>query len=125
MPLTPLGRVDRPRTRPASGQVLVVFALGLLVLLGAAAVTIDLGMWLSDRRTLQNAADAGAQAGVSELLKRPITDPKRAAAIEHALRYVNAQLGLGLTDALITNCAASAASDPAGNGLGPEDCDGA
>lgn len=120
---TALDRRRRHLTR-ARGQVLVVFALGLLVLLGAAAVTVDLGMWLSDRRTLQNAADAGAQAGISELLKRPITDAKRAAAIEHALRYVNAQLGLGMSDALISSCAA-AAGDPAGNGLGPEDCGGA
>lgn len=118
-------RQPRSQARPARGQVLVIFALGLLVLLGAAAVTVDLGMWLSERRILQNAADAGAQAGISELLKRPITEAKRAAAIQHALGYVNAQLGLGLSDALIADCAAAAAGDPIGNGLGPEDCTGA
>lgn len=120
-------RALRPprRTPPSAGQVLVVFALGLLVLLGAAAVTVDLGIWLSDRRILQNAADAGAQAGISELLKRPVTEAKRAAAIEHALGYVNAQLGLGLSEALIADCAATAAGDPGGDGLGPEDCNGA
>lgn len=130
--------VDRPSVTPGPagprsaralrglqrGQVLVVFAIGLLGLLAAAAITIDLGMWLSERRTLQNAADAGAQAGISELLKRPITADKQERAVEHALRFVNLQLGLGLSDDLIAGCAAAAASDPAGDGLGPEDCDG-
>jgi Flp pilus assembly protein TadG len=78
------------------GQVLVLFALALTVFIGAAALTVDFGFWLSEKRALQNAADAAAQAGISALLKRPITAAKRDAAADHAMLYLNDQLGLGL-----------------------------
>lgn len=50
------------------GQVLVVVALALVVLLGAAAFTIDLGRRAAEERFLQNAADAGALAGCNALV---------------------------------------------------------
>ena len=40
------------------GQVLVLFALGLVMLLGAAGIAFDAGRFLMERRSLQNAADA-------------------------------------------------------------------
>ena len=51
-------RADRSR-----GQVIVIFALFLLVLFGAAALTIDYGTWLKARRDYQNVADPAALAG--------------------------------------------------------------
>jgi Putative Flp pilus-assembly TadE/G-like len=45
------------------GQVLVLFAGGVIVILGIAALVFDVGQALVDRRTEQNAADAGALAG--------------------------------------------------------------
>jgi hypothetical protein len=112
---TPVSARDR-------GQVLVVFALWLLVLIGAAALATDYGYWLNERRTLQNAADTAAQAGISELLERPITPAKQDAATEHAVLYLDEQLGMGLKSNGQVNCAAAAASDPLGDGFGPEDC---
>jgi hypothetical protein len=49
------------------GQVLVIAALALVVLLGAAAFTIDLGRRAAEERFIQNAADAAALAGCRAL----------------------------------------------------------
>jgi hypothetical protein len=46
-----------------SGQVLVMIAVGLVVLLGFTAMAVDGGMIYADRRFDQNAADAAAYAG--------------------------------------------------------------
>lgn len=46
-----------------SGQVLVIFVFALVVLLGFTALAIDSGLYYSDRRYDQNAADASALAG--------------------------------------------------------------
>jgi hypothetical protein len=54
--------------RSEPGQVLVVVALALVVLLGAAAFTIDLGRRAAEERYLQNAADAGALAACNALV---------------------------------------------------------
>lgn len=49
------------------GQVLVLTALLLAVLLGFAALTIDIGMVYITKTKLQNAADAAALAGAQDL----------------------------------------------------------
>jgi len=54
--------------RSERGQVLVVVALALVVLLGAAAFTVDLGRRGAEERYLQNAADAGALAACNALI---------------------------------------------------------
>ncbi len=54
--------------RQERGQVLVIVALALVVLLGASAFTIDLGRRAAEERYLQNAADAGALAGCNARL---------------------------------------------------------
>ena len=51
------------------GQVLVVFALGVAGLLAAAGVAIDIGRFYSERRFLQNAADAAALAAANALIR--------------------------------------------------------
>ena len=67
---TTLRRLQRLRTvavstrpdRPAAGQVLVIFAFGLIVLLLIGALLVDVGfVWLIHRQQ-QNAADPGAIA---------------------------------------------------------------
>ncbi len=54
--------------RNERGQVLIVVALALVVLLGASAFTIDLGRRAAEERFLQNAADAAALAGCNALI---------------------------------------------------------
>jgi len=50
-----------------SGGVLVYTALGMMVLIGAAGLAIDMGSWYSTRRSVQSAADAAALAGALEV----------------------------------------------------------
>jgi Putative Flp pilus-assembly TadE/G-like len=49
------------------GQVLVLFAILLVVLLGAAGLSIDVGRQVAERRHVQTAADAGALAACRAL----------------------------------------------------------
>ena len=49
------------------GQMLVLFMLALTVLLGFTAMAIDVGLFLHQRRDLQNDADAAALAGAAYL----------------------------------------------------------
>ena len=53
--------------REESGQTLVYVALSLVTLLLFVALAIEAGHLYSERRRMQNAADAGALAGVREL----------------------------------------------------------
>jgi len=87
------------------GQVLPLFALFLVVLLGAAALAIDYGSWLLTDRALQNVADHAALAGASQFAQRETQASCPAAecsnALAHAWSSVSVDLGLGLTDASI------------------------
>ena len=51
------------------GQILIMFAVMLVALLGAVGLSVDLGLAFSQRRTMQTAADAGAYAGALAVLK--------------------------------------------------------
>ncbi len=67
------------------GQVLVLFALFSVVLLGAMALAIDVGYLLSERRDAQAAADASALAGARALLGGESTAAVVDAAEEYAV----------------------------------------
>src|SRR5512135_1510078 len=54
----------------ARGQALVLFALFLIVLLGASALAIDYANWLLTDRRLQNVSDHAALAGASVFATR-------------------------------------------------------
>jgi Putative Flp pilus-assembly TadE/G-like len=82
------------------GQVLALFAIFLVVLIGATAVTVDYGTWLKARRDYQNIADAAVLAG-GGFLSRPVNATKRGQARHAAWDSLNAQLALGLSDAVI------------------------
>lgn len=51
------------RRRGERGQILVVFAGGLILMMAVAALVFDVGQNLLDRRTEQNVSDAAALAG--------------------------------------------------------------
>jgi len=97
------------------GQVLPLFALFLVVLLGAAALAIDYGSWLLTDRALQNVADHAALAGASQFSQRQTqaTCLSGATAVQcvngrtHAWASVNVDLNLGLSDATIASLAAN------------------
>lgn len=58
-------------TESSRGQVLPIFALSLVALLGAAALAFDAGLLYVERRDQQNAADAAALAGAHYLPGAP------------------------------------------------------
>jgi Flp pilus assembly protein TadG len=61
----------RRRGRPdgTRGQVIVIFALSLVAIMAAAGLAFDIGRFYSERRFLQNAADAGALAIANALIR--------------------------------------------------------
>jgi Flp pilus assembly protein TadG len=95
------------------GQVLPLFALFLVVLLGAAALAIDYGSWLLTDRALQNVADHAALAGASQFGQRQTQAScgsgtgivQCSNARTHAWASISVDLGLGLSDASITQLA--------------------
>ena len=70
------------RERPAAGQVLVIFALSITVLFAAAGLAFDVGRFYSERRFLQNAADAAALAAANSLIRGETTTQADARARE-------------------------------------------
>ena len=62
---------NNARNPGESGQMLILFVLGLGVLLGMVAMSVDVGLILHERRSEQNAADAAALAAVAELPESP------------------------------------------------------
>lgn len=68
------------------GQVLVIFALGLITLLAATSIAIDLGRFYSEKRFLQNAADAAALAAANALIRGETDTVARAAAVSTLTR---------------------------------------
>jgi len=103
------------RRRAGSGQVLVLFALFLLVLLGISALAIDYASWLVVDRNLQNTADHAALAGASAFGTRTSQGScsggsgqvKCEASRAQAWTSINADLGLGLSPAAITQLSLS------------------
>jgi Flp pilus assembly protein TadG len=100
------------RRRHVEGQTLVVFALFLVVLLGATGIAVDYGSWLKVRRDYQNVADAAVLAGSVHLV-RPITFAKQADARKAAWKSIEDQLGLTLDEATL-----SLSDTPTGPGTG-------
>ncbi len=61
----------RPRVsrRRQPGQILVLFAMALVGIMAAAGLAFDIGRFYSEKRFLQNAADAGALAIANALIR--------------------------------------------------------
>lgn len=118
-PIIRSSRLTPPRRHVDSGQVLVLFVLFLLVLVGISALAIDYANWLLIDRRLQNTADHVALAGASAFSQR---DPdelfscgsgKCDDAREQAWAAFNEDLELTLTPGQIS-CLASVDTQEAG-----------
>ncbi|MBX3047964.1 MAG: hypothetical protein KIT46_06945 [Anaerolineales bacterium] len=78
-----LGFIQRSRSSE-SGQVIVLMALLLVGLIGAAALVVDGGRAYSERRSVQNAADNAALAGALALCQSSdVTAAGRASAAQN------------------------------------------
>lgn len=87
----------RALAREDEGTALVLVALALVVLLGFAAVTVDLGMMYLTKSRLQNALDGAVLAGAIKLAK----GGDNAAALAEAQQYLVAN-GVSTSEATIT-----------------------
>lgn len=58
-----------PPDARSRGQVLVIFALAITMLFAAAGLAFDVGRFYSERRFLQNSADAAALAAANALIR--------------------------------------------------------
>jgi len=86
----------RVSTSSERGQVLPLFALFLLVLLGMTALAIDVSGALSARRAYRSYADSAALAGAQDLQvagTRQVGNPERTRARTHALERLVSLLG--------------------------------
>jgi len=67
--------MNREKNKPQRGQALVLVALAMIAMMAMLALVLDGGNTFMNRRAMQNAADAGALAGVRQLcLTRSETD---------------------------------------------------
>lgn len=83
-----------------SGQVLVIFAFLLVVLLGFAALVIDVGYMAYQKSYLQTAADSAALAGAMEITKSK-DDSKLIEKVEKVVKNFAKQNNLDSTKLLI------------------------
>ena len=60
----------RTSRRGDGGQILVLFALGLVAFIGGVALVIDAGNAYAQQRGVQNGSDAAANAGAVVLAQR-------------------------------------------------------
>jgi hypothetical protein len=81
-----------PRKDRERGQVLLLVALSIVVLVAFVALAVDIGQAYRERRAMQNAADAGALAGAYEFCYGTGTDPEQD-AIDAAEDYAIARNG--------------------------------
>ena len=98
------GRDRVTRRSDQRGQSLVLVVISLTVLLGMAALVLDLGLGWYAKRQLQASVDAAALAGAQEL-------PSSANAVARAHEYIlkNPTRGVdGVQDTIVTKCLASA-----------------
>lgn len=106
----------RAKRQAVSGQILVLFVLFLLILLGVSALAIDYATWLLTDRNLQNTADHAALAGASAFQDSSTANDcggtKCIQARAQAWTALGDELNLGLTAAAITALATS--DSPAG-----------
>jgi Flp pilus assembly protein TadG len=115
--------------RRQHGQTLVLFALFLVVLLGATGLTIDYGSWLSARRNYQAVSDAAALAGAHYLVPPDSDNPGACGTAAicarfDSWRYLNEHLGLGLSDNTILHGNASHGFASVDTGSGGETVNG-
>lgn len=91
-----MSMIARPLRRPRAserGQVAVIVAIFMVVLIGFSALAVDYGSYLIARRSYQNIADAAALAG-SVHMSRPIDGTKRGQARAAAWDSLARQLAL-------------------------------
>ena len=79
------------RSEAPRGQVLVIMAIGIIVLLGVAGIAVDVGRLMAERRHMQTAADAAALAACQSLKDGAVADVAVAASRARSVASRNMQ----------------------------------
>lgn len=96
------GVAEVKRMHQASrGQVLILLAGAMIALIGMLGLATDLGYSFAERRTMQNAADAGALAGAHALSKSDPSSPISVLSDVEKAAWANT---MGGTRPTITSC---------------------
>ena len=88
---------SRNRLQNRSGVVLVFLAVSMVALMGMLVLTLDVGAGNRQRRILQTAADAGALAGGTQILRGISDEATITAAARRAVAMNVDTVGSGLT----------------------------
>lgn len=96
---------ERLRDEAHAGQVLVVFALSLITLLGFAGLALDGGSTFAQKRAQQTAADMAALAGANDYLVNgdPSIATTRAESVTQGNGFTHASGGTTVTTDLDTS----------------------
>lgn len=109
-------RLPRERTAPrrrwrVHGQAMILVALGMLLLIGIAALGIDVGLNMKDQRQLQSSADVSALAGAA--VAGGGSGSARTTAQQYAwLNLVGSYAGVPACSAVAATAAESYYTDP-------------
>lgn len=97
--------MPRPRRsdRREDGQILVLFALGLIVLLAGVALVLEGGNAYQNQRGVQNGADAAANSGATVVAQHLAGVPKTDAEVAAAVATSGAFNSLTSVNAYYTN----------------------
>lgn len=101
-----VGNSTDPLRRLAQGQVMILFALASIVLIGTAALAIDVGLLLAERRQAQAAADSAAMAAAQTALDGDIAGMQAAAE-----SYATQNAGAGATVVVNPNATGPGTAD--------------
>ena len=117
----------RPRRRRERGQVLPISVILTGVLLGGAALAVDLSIATMSHRDLQNASDAAALSGARDLGASNSGQPNETDRVQgaiDALRVVYDHMRWGTSGAVWATAAVHAVTGQnCGNGAGASHCD--
>lgn len=89
-----VSQARRPLVSAQPGQTLVIFALASFVLFGAMGLVLDIGYDLGQRRTMQNASDAGALRG-AQMILASATSGSFSGTISNDVKTIAMKNGLG------------------------------
>jgi Flp pilus assembly protein TadG len=85
---------DRLKTTRARGQIIVVFALAIVAVIGMVGLVIDGGAAFAQQRVAQNGADGTATAGTVVVAENLSGQARTGADVQNAITVVGAANGL-------------------------------
>jgi Putative Flp pilus-assembly TadE/G-like len=94
-------RTPGRRSVGEQGQILVLFALSIVLVLAMAGVAIDAGRFMTQQRFLQNAADAAALAAADAVIQQPsatVASVDQAARANLAINLAGSTVGAQVVD---------------------------